>query len=92
MEFVKDFKDAAQILEKGGFTQFRPHYITWYCPHAFTLSKQYFSEYVVKKNSSILSVLIRGTLSCETCRSSWCATQSHSGRNFEKVGGRRKSL
>ncbi|KAL5070291.1 hypothetical protein RYX36_021178 [Vicia faba] len=40
MEFVKDFKGAAQILEKGGFTQFTPHYITWYCPQAFTLSKQ----------------------------------------------------
>lgn len=40
MEFVKDFKGAAQILEKGGYTQFTPHYITWYCPHAFTVSKQ----------------------------------------------------
>ncbi|KAF5183208.1 Vacuolar-sorting receptor [Thalictrum thalictroides] len=40
MEFVKDFKGAAQILEKGGYTQFTPHYITWYCPQAFTVSKQ----------------------------------------------------
>ncbi|XP_057964346.1 vacuolar-sorting receptor 3-like [Malania oleifera] len=40
MGFVKDFKGAAQILEKGGYTQFTPHYITWYCPHAFTISKQ----------------------------------------------------
>ncbi|CAM8974203.1 unnamed protein product [Rhodiola kirilowii] len=40
MEFLKDFKGAAQILEKGGYTQFTPHYITWYCPHAFTVSKQ----------------------------------------------------
>ncbi|KAL7236456.1 hypothetical protein ACSBR1_019698 [Camellia fascicularis] len=40
MEFVKDFKGPAQILEKGGYTQFRPHYITWYCPQAFTVSKQ----------------------------------------------------
>lgn len=40
MEFVKDFKGAAQILEKGGYTLFTPHYITWYCPQAFTLSKQ----------------------------------------------------
>ncbi|XP_039035173.1 vacuolar-sorting receptor 3-like [Hibiscus syriacus] len=40
MEFVKDFKGAAQILEKGGYTQFTPHYITWYCPQAFTLSLQ----------------------------------------------------
>ncbi|KAJ8763482.1 hypothetical protein K2173_002365 [Erythroxylum novogranatense] len=40
MEFVKDFRGAAQILEKGGYTQFTPHYITWYCPKAFTLSRQ----------------------------------------------------
>ncbi|KAE8687695.1 Vacuolar-sorting receptor 1 [Hibiscus syriacus] len=40
MEFLKDFKGAAQILEKGGYTQFTPHYITWYCPQAFTISKQ----------------------------------------------------
>ncbi|KAJ6812844.1 uncharacterized protein M6B38_145910 [Iris pallida] len=40
MEFIKDFKGAAQILEKGGYSQFTPHYITWFCPHAFILSKQ----------------------------------------------------
>ncbi|KAL3538805.1 hypothetical protein ACH5RR_002171 [Cinchona calisaya] len=40
MNFVKDFKGAAQILEKGSYTQFTPHYITWYCPPAFTVSKQ----------------------------------------------------
>ncbi|XP_052210617.1 vacuolar-sorting receptor 3-like isoform X2 [Diospyros lotus] len=40
MEFLKDFKGAAQILEKGGYTQFTPHYITWYCPQTFTVSKQ----------------------------------------------------
>ncbi|KAL1557894.1 Vacuolar-sorting receptor 3 [Salvia divinorum] len=40
MDFVKDFKGAAQILEKSGYTQFTPHYITWYCPQAFTISKQ----------------------------------------------------
>ncbi|KAJ0574141.1 putative EGF-like calcium-binding domain, Thioredoxin-like superfamily [Helianthus annuus] len=40
INFVKDFKGAAQILEKKGYTQFTPHYITWYCPEAFTLSKQ----------------------------------------------------
>ncbi|KAF9621210.1 hypothetical protein IFM89_016704 [Coptis chinensis] len=40
INFVKDFKGAAQILEKGGYTQFTPHYITWYCPQAFTISKQ----------------------------------------------------
>ncbi|KAE8670011.1 Vacuolar-sorting receptor 1 [Hibiscus syriacus] len=38
MEFVKDFKGAAQIFEKGGYTQFTPHNITWYCPQAFTMS------------------------------------------------------
>jgi len=40
IEFVKHFKGAAQILEKKGYTQFTPHYITWYCPEAFVLSKQ----------------------------------------------------
>ncbi|KAJ4716155.1 Vacuolar-sorting receptor 1 [Melia azedarach] len=40
MEFVKDFRGPAQILEKGGYTQFTPHYITWYCPQTFTLSRQ----------------------------------------------------
>ncbi|KAK9131621.1 hypothetical protein Scep_011149 [Stephania cephalantha] len=40
MRFVKDFKGHAQILERGGYTQFTPHYITWYCPEAFVLSKQ----------------------------------------------------
>ncbi|XP_059640556.1 vacuolar-sorting receptor 1-like [Cornus florida] len=40
IEFVKNFKGAAQILEQKGYTQFSPHYITWYCPEAFLLSKQ----------------------------------------------------
>ncbi|XP_039117679.1 vacuolar-sorting receptor 4-like [Dioscorea cayenensis subsp. rotundata] len=40
MDFVKDFKGAAQLLEQGGYSQFTPHYITWYCPRAFVLSKQ----------------------------------------------------
>lgn len=40
IDFVKNFKGAAQILEKKGYTQFTPHYITWYCPEAFILSKQ----------------------------------------------------
>ncbi|CAN4081523.1 unnamed protein product [Withania somnifera] len=39
-EFVKNFKGAAQILEQKGYTQFTPHYITWYCPESFILSKQ----------------------------------------------------
>ncbi|GER55706.1 vacuolar sorting receptor family protein [Striga asiatica] len=40
LNFVRDFKGAAQILEQKGYTQFTPHYITWYCPEAFILSKQ----------------------------------------------------
>jgi len=32
VEFVRNFKGIAQILERGGYTQFTPHYITWYCP------------------------------------------------------------
>ncbi|XP_074560109.1 vacuolar-sorting receptor 6-like [Curcuma longa] len=40
MKFVRDFKGNAQILEKGGFTLFTPHYITWYCPDVFKASKE----------------------------------------------------
>ncbi|KAH6776883.1 vacuolar sorting receptor-like protein 1 [Perilla frutescens var. hirtella] len=40
LDFVRDFKGAAQILEQKGYTQFTPHYITWYCPEAFKSSKQ----------------------------------------------------
>uniref|UniRef100_J3NAT9 EGF-like calcium-binding domain-containing protein n=1 Tax=Oryza brachyantha TaxID=4533 RepID=J3NAT9_ORYBR len=40
IDFVKSFKGAAQVLEKKGYTQFTPHYITWYCPDSFILSKQ----------------------------------------------------
>ncbi|KAL3681402.1 hypothetical protein R1sor_024358 [Riccia sorocarpa] len=40
VEFVKNFKGAAQIFERGGYTLFTPHYITWYCPQPFILSKQ----------------------------------------------------
>ncbi|KAK6916952.1 PA domain [Dillenia turbinata] len=40
MNFIKNFKGHAQILERGGYTLFTPHYITWYCPQAFILSSQ----------------------------------------------------
>ncbi|XP_059285189.1 vacuolar-sorting receptor 6-like [Lycium ferocissimum] len=40
MNFIKNFKGHAQILEKSGYTMFTPHYITWYCPEAFILSSQ----------------------------------------------------
>ncbi|KAL6902035.1 hypothetical protein ACP4OV_004911 [Aristida adscensionis] len=40
MNFVKSFRGTAQVLEKKGYTQFTPHYITWYCPEAFVDSKQ----------------------------------------------------
>ncbi|XP_064993853.1 vacuolar-sorting receptor 6-like [Musa acuminata AAA Group] len=39
-EFVTNFKGHAQLLEKGGFTRFTPHYITWYCPDAFKPSRE----------------------------------------------------
>ncbi|MCO5595474.1 hypothetical protein L7F22_049517 [Adiantum nelumboides] len=39
-DFVKNFRGAAQLLEKGGYTMFTPHYITWYCPEAFLSSRQ----------------------------------------------------
>ncbi|KAG0457703.1 hypothetical protein HPP92_022583 [Vanilla planifolia] len=40
IDFIRTFKGAAQILEKKGYTQFTPHYITWYCPEVFLSSKQ----------------------------------------------------
>ncbi|XP_074588970.1 vacuolar-sorting receptor 6-like [Curcuma longa] len=40
VKFVGDFRGNAQILEKGGFALFTPHYITWYCPEAFRESKE----------------------------------------------------
>ncbi|TVU47150.1 hypothetical protein EJB05_06737 [Eragrostis curvula] len=40
MDFVKSFRGTAQVLEKKGYTQFTPHYITWYCPESFVTSKQ----------------------------------------------------
>ncbi|KAL8159110.1 hypothetical protein V2J09_000647 [Rumex salicifolius] len=40
MNFIKNFKGHAQLLEKGGYTQFTPHYITWFCPAAFIGSMQ----------------------------------------------------
>ncbi|XP_062215673.1 vacuolar-sorting receptor 1-like [Phragmites australis] len=40
MDFVRSFRGTAQVLEKKGYTQFTPHYITWYCPEAFVRSKQ----------------------------------------------------
>ncbi|KAL7098874.1 hypothetical protein ACP275_09G046100 [Erythranthe tilingii] len=40
LNFVRIFKGAAQILEQKGYTQFTPHYITWYCPEAFIMSQQ----------------------------------------------------
>ncbi|GER46207.1 vacuolar sorting receptor family protein [Striga asiatica] len=38
--FVSSFKGNAQLLERGGYTKFTPHYITWYCPQPFVLSDQ----------------------------------------------------
>ncbi|KAL9301692.1 Vacuolar-sorting receptor 5 [Arabidopsis thaliana] len=40
IDFIKNFKGMAQILEKGGYTLFRPHYISWVCPKELLLSKQ----------------------------------------------------
>lgn len=48
MKFIKNFKGHAQILEREGYTQFTPHYITWYCPEAFILSKQCMSQCINK--------------------------------------------
>eukprot|EP00217_Crustomastix_stigmatica_P016077 CAMPEP_0183792688 /NCGR_PEP_ID=MMETSP0803_2-20130417/2733_1 /TAXON_ID=195967 /ORGANISM="Crustomastix stigmata, Strain CCMP3273" /LENGTH=687 /DNA_ID=CAMNT_0026037053 /DNA_START=123 /DNA_END=2186 /DNA_ORIENTATION=- len=33
--FIRDFAPVAKKLEKDGFTQFTPHYITWMCPKGY---------------------------------------------------------
>ncbi|ESQ52104.1 hypothetical protein EUTSA_v10016381mg [Eutrema salsugineum] len=40
MNFIKNFKGKAQILEKGGHTLFTPHYISWSCPKELLHSMQ----------------------------------------------------
>ncbi|XP_047341667.1 vacuolar-sorting receptor 1-like isoform X2 [Impatiens glandulifera] len=40
INFVKNFKGTAQILEQKGYTQFTPRYITWICPEEFLLTNQ----------------------------------------------------
>ncbi|KAF7056867.1 hypothetical protein CFC21_064239 [Triticum aestivum] len=39
VDFLKRFKGVAQTLEKKGYTQFTPHYITWHCPESYQNSK-----------------------------------------------------
>ncbi|KAI3788596.1 hypothetical protein L2E82_01367 [Cichorium intybus] len=38
IDFIKNFKGPAQILERKGYTRFTPHYITWFCPEEFVSS------------------------------------------------------
>ncbi|MCL7029408.1 hypothetical protein MKW94_024015 [Papaver nudicaule] len=40
IEFLRNIKGAAQVLEQKGYHQFTPHYITWFCPESYLLSKQ----------------------------------------------------
>ena len=39
-EFESSFASTAQALEKGGYTQFTPHYVTWLCPDHFKETKE----------------------------------------------------
>ncbi|RZC77974.1 hypothetical protein C5167_002211 [Papaver somniferum] len=48
IEFVNKFKRAAKLLEQKGYTRFTPHYPIWYCPAAFTLTKQCKSQCINK--------------------------------------------
>ncbi|KAI3883724.1 hypothetical protein MKW92_001236 [Papaver armeniacum] len=48
IEFVNNFKRAAKLLEQKGYTKFTPHYPIWYCPTAFTLTKQCKSQCINK--------------------------------------------
>ena len=38
--FLRDFKAIAQSLERGGYTQFTPHYLTWECMDVPPTSKE----------------------------------------------------
>ena len=42
--FVREFAGIAKVLEKGGYTQFTPHYITWFCPEEYRDSEECMSE------------------------------------------------
>jgi PA domain len=64
MDFVKNFKGHAQLLEKGGYTLFTPHYITWYCPEAFLLSKQCKAQCI---NNGRFVLCFSCLLSCFVC-------------------------
>ncbi|KAI3666815.1 hypothetical protein L6452_41852 [Arctium lappa] len=44
IDFVKNFKGAAKILERKGYTRFIPHYITWYCPEEYISSTKCMSQ------------------------------------------------
>lgn len=61
INFLKSFKGAAQLLEKKGFTQFTPHYITWYCPKEFQLSKQCKSQCITMEDT-VLQILNKITI------------------------------
>lgn len=43
-DFKSNFKGVAQLLEKGGYTSFTPHYITWYCPQVNYLHSPFFQK------------------------------------------------
>ena len=38
--FVREFASTAQALEKGGYTQFTPHYVTWLCPKTYRQTRE----------------------------------------------------
>ncbi|CAH2059333.1 unnamed protein product [Thlaspi arvense] len=40
MNFINNFKGTAQVLEKGGYALFTPHYISWFCPKELLFSRQ----------------------------------------------------
>ncbi|KAL2612185.1 hypothetical protein R1flu_023877 [Riccia fluitans] len=40
VQFMMNFRAVAQMLEKGGYTVFTPHYMVWFCPPRYLDSRE----------------------------------------------------
>lgn len=67
VEFVRGFRGHAQLLERGGYARFTPHYITWYCPEAFRLTQQCKSQCINHGRYVNLRRRQRRELACIGC-------------------------
>ncbi|KAL3683153.1 hypothetical protein R1sor_001175 [Riccia sorocarpa] len=44
VQFMLNFRAVAQMLEKGGYTVFTPHYMVWFCPPRYLDSRECLSQ------------------------------------------------